>query len=101
MSRLFLQSARVLVLILALASLPSCLSHHHRVGGGPNGIGSDSVRQFYVFFGLMQINEADHQRLTRNLTSYEIISEVSFTDFLFTAVLWPLTVTSRTVTVQL
>ncbi len=101
MSRLFHSSARILVLILALTSLSSCLSHHHRVGGGPNGIGSDSVRQFYLFFGLVEINEADHQRLTRDMTSYEIISEMSFTDFLFTALLFPLTVTSRTVTVQL
>jgi len=77
------------------------MTHHHRVGGGPNGISSSSIRQFYAFFGLMQINEADHQRLTRDMTSYEIITEMSFTDILISAVLWPFTVTSRTVTVRL
>jgi len=101
MSRRNHPAARVLVLILALASLSSCLSHQHRVGGGPNGIGSDSTRQFYLFFGLMQINEADHLRLTRDMTSYEIISEMTFTDFMIATLLFPLTVTSRTVTVQL
>lgn len=101
MNRLIHTSARTLVLILALASLSSCLSHSYRIGGGPNGIGDASTRQYYLFFGLMQINEADHQRLTRDMTSYEIVSEMTFTDFMIATLLFPLTVTSRTITVRL
>ena len=90
-----------LLLILCSLSLSSCLVHQHRVGGGPNGIGSATTRQYYLFFGLYRINEADSQRLTKDMTSYEVVTEFSFSDFLITALLSPLTVTSRSVTVNL
>lgn len=95
------QLARILVLILFAMPMTSCLVNEHRVGGGPNGIGSESIRQYYLFFGLYRINEADSQRLTRDLTSYEVVTEFSFSDFILTTLLFPLTVTTRSVTVNL
>lgn len=93
--------APILLLMLCALPLTSCLVHEHRVGGGPNGIGSQTVRQYYLFFGLYRINEADSQRLTKDMTSYEVVTEFSFSDLFLTALLFPLTVTSRSVTVNL
>ena len=53
-----------------------------------------------MFFGLLDLNEVDTQRLAGDLTSYRITTRWSFTDILLTPLLLPLTVTSRTVTVE-
>jgi hypothetical protein len=77
-----------------------CISHQHVVGLGPTGTGSTSERQYYVLFGLLQVNEVDTQRFAPELTSYAIDTRFSFTDLLLTTLLLPLTVTTRTVTVR-
>ena len=82
------------------ATLSGCSVHEHNVGLGPNGLGTESVRQFYILFGWLQINEVDSQRLAKDATSYRICSEWSFVDVLLAPFLLPLTVTSRTVTVE-
>ncbi len=94
-----LRAARWLAPIFLALLSSSCLLHHHVVGGGPNGLGSESIRQYYIFFGLLRLNEADSQRLTENATGYRVVTKYSFTDILLTPLLLPLTVTSRTVTV--
>lgn len=85
---------------MALLLLPACQTHRHRVGTGPVGAGSESLRQFYLFFGLLRISESDGQRITREATSYEIVTEYSIVDMLLQPLLLPLTMTSRTVTVN-
>ena len=74
--------------------------HEHVVGTGPNNLGTSSSRQFYVLFGLFQLNEADSQRLTHGLNAYRITTEVGFVDAILLPLLLPLTVTSRTGTVE-
>lgn len=87
--------------LLALLLAPSaCQIHTHRVGGGPTGIGQESERQFYLFFGLLRVNDVNVQRYAADLTSYEIRSEFSWVDLLLAPLLLPFTVTTRTVTVS-
>jgi hypothetical protein len=96
------RSRRVLwptLAVLLLMALGSCSVHRHRVGAGPSGIGSETRRQFYVFFGWLPLNDCDTQRITADMSSYEIVTEWSFTDFLLAPLLLPFTCTSRTVTV--
>ena len=52
-----------------------------------------------MFWGLLRWNDADVSQVTSDLTSYEIRTEYSFTDILLAPLLFPLTVTSRTVSV--
>jgi hypothetical protein len=87
-------------LIAASICLGGCVTHQHTVGLGPTGTGESSVRQYYIFFGLMQLNEVNVQRMSSDLTSYSIDTRFSFTDLLFSPFLLPFTVTSRTVTVH-
>lgn len=97
------KSGRFLLLacLLALLFAPTaCQVHTHRVGGGATGLGQESERQFYLFFGLVRINDVNVQRYTADLTSYEIRSEFSWLDLLLAPLLLPFTVTTRTVTVS-
>ncbi len=92
------RALRFAPIVLALA-LTACQSHYHRVGSGPSGIGSESVRQYYFLWGLVDLNEVDSQRFTDNAVSYDIVSEFGFADFVYSLLLGPLTVVSRTITV--
>jgi Bor protein len=80
--------------------LPSCMYHEHRFGVGPSGTGSESARQIYLFFGLVRFNEVDEQRMAGGLQGYSVETEYSFVDLLLAPFLLPLTMTSRTVTVN-
>ena len=86
--------------VVALLLLTACQVHRHRVGTGPVGVGSESMRQFYIFFGLLRISESDSQRLTQEATGYEIVTEYSLIDMLLQPFLLPVTMTSRTITVK-
>ena len=88
------------MLACALTSLCACQVHTHRIGAGPSGLGSDSLRQYYLLFGLVPVSEGDSQRLTQDSTSYEIVTKYSLVDMLLAPILAPLTMTSRTVQVN-
>ncbi|GAB4160703.1 MAG: hypothetical protein Fur0037_27530 [Planctomycetota bacterium] len=74
--------------------------HRHVVGLGPTGLGSVSSRQYYMLFGLVRFNEVDAQSMAGNLTSYAVTTEYGAADLLLAPLLLPLTMTSRTVTVD-
>jgi ABC-type lipopolysaccharide export system ATPase subunit len=76
------------------------MTHTHVVGLGPTGTGETTVRQFYIVFGLIPLNEVDTQRFATELTSYAVDTRVAFVDLLLAPLLLPLTATSRTVTVR-
>ena len=99
MRRLHRRCSRLLAASL-LALLCGCLGHTHVVGVGPTGLGSDTVRQYYMFFGLMPLNEVNVQRVTGDLAGYEIHSEFGFMDLFLSPLLFFVTGTSRTVTVN-
>jgi hypothetical protein len=86
-------------LALALAASVSCTVHRHRIGTGPTGVGEESARQYYIFFGALQLNEVNVQRMAAELSGYEIVTETSFVDYLLAPFLGLFTITSRTVTV--
>ena len=76
------------------------MSHTHVVGVGSTGMGNESMRQYYLFFGLLPLNEVNVQRQTGDFTGYEIYSEYGFVDMLLSPLLIFVTATSRTVTVN-
>ena len=88
------------LLLLLLLAAPGCMSHSHSVGLGPTGTGVQRTRQFYALFGLFQANEVDAQRMAGGLTSYSIETQFGFVDLLLAPLLFPLTITTRTVTVR-
>jgi hypothetical protein len=88
------------IALTMFVSFAGCSYHRHRIGGGPTGRGEDSARQYYIFFGLLRLNEVDTQRLAHDAAGYEILTERSFVDLLLTPLLLPLSITTRTVTVN-
>ena len=66
------------------------------------------MQQYYLFFGLVRLNDADVQRVVGDYTSYDV--EVGFCnrdgfwesmgDFMVSMLFLPLTVTRQTVTVK-
>ena len=83
-----------------MPALSACHVHVHRIGLGPaQNVVVSEKRQFYMFFGLFELHDMDTGEVTADITSYEIRTEKSFTDWLLMPFLLPLTVTSRTVTV--
>ena len=89
----------LLALVLLLAP-SSCFVHEHRVGLGPVGIDTASARQYYLFFGLVRLNEVDAQRLALGKTSFSVRTGFTFWDLVLAPFLLPFTMSSRGVTVQ-
>lgn len=90
----------LLTLLLAASLLTGCFVHQHRVGNGAAGIDEVHTREYYLFFGLMRINEVDTQRYAQDAVSYDVTTKFGFTDILITALLGPLSVTSRSITIE-
>jgi hypothetical protein len=95
--------------MLALPGLMSCHATTFRVGMGANGIGQETVHQYYLFFGLIRLNEVDIQRVVGSYTGYDVEVGFAYRDgfwatmsdfFVSTAFLLPLTVTRQAVTVK-
>lgn len=92
--------ARALLLGIALSLSAGCVTHSHTVGIGATGAESVTARQYYWLFGLIEVNEVDAQRMSGDLTSYEIETGFGAVDFLLAPLLLPILTTSRTVVVK-
>lgn len=90
------RGAAALLLSLTLF-LPGCLVHEHQVGHGSSNIDQATMRQYYLFFGLVRLNEVNVQRELADKTSYVIDSGFRFWDFVLAPFLAPFTITTRTV----
>lgn len=100
-SKLLLRARAALLLVAFALPLSSCYVLEHTVGNGPTGSESVSQRQFYLFFGGIRLGEqVDSERVAGKSLSYRVRSEWSFTDMLINLFTAPLTITSRTVTVE-
>lgn len=96
---MFRRRLRAASLFFALAAA-GCVGHTHVVGLGSTGSNAVTERQFYLFFGLVPVNDVDSQRLAPDLTSYTVETCFGLGDLLLAPVLLPLTVTSRSVTIR-
>ena len=89
------------VLAMSLLLLAcGCMGHTHVVGVGPTGLGTESARQYYLLFGLVPLNSVNTQRVTGDLSGFEVYTDYSAMDFLLSPLLLLFTGTSRTVTVN-
>ena len=103
----FGRTALVAMMALVLAVLPSCTTngmasnvHQLRIGMGGNDIGSEAMHQYYLFFGLIRLNEVDVQRVVSDYTSYDVITGSTYGDWFWSTLLLPLTISRQTVKVD-
>ena len=105
------KTARALLLLAVLSLVPAlggCHTMSIRVGSGSNNIGQVTMHQYYMFFGLMRLNEVDIQRYVADYTTYDVEFGFSNRDGFFatlgdlfvSSLFLPLTVTRQTVTVK-
>ena len=98
-----------LVLLCLPATFASCHAMTYRVGMGSNNIGKYETHQYYLFFGLVRLNEVDIQRAVSDYHSYDVEVGFAYRDgffaslgdfFISTLFFLPLTVTRQAVTVK-
>ena len=88
----------LIILLIAVFAL-SCAVHMHTIGSGSQTGDRIQARQWYVLWGLVQINQVDTKAMAAGATDYEIKTEISPLDFLINIPTSLVTVYSRTVTV--
>ena len=88
----------VTILLLALFFV-GCTTHIHKVGSGPTAYDSEELRQWYILWGLVPINDVDTKDMAGDAKNYEIKTEVTPLDFLISIPASAVSITSRTVTV--
>ena len=105
--RRLVMAGMLVLLIAALSSLSSCttngmVSHVHqiRVGMGGNDLGTHEMHQYYIFFGLVRMNDTNIQRVVADVTGYEITVGCTYWDWFWSTLLFPLTVSRQTVKVD-
>ena len=77
-----------------------CSTHVHKVGNGPQGNDMMELRQWYVLWGIIPINQVDTNSMAGAATDYEITTEHTALDFVINIFTGLVTVNSRTVTVR-
>ena len=92
-------------LFAALLFLPTsaCWTMTHTVGRGgeapyPEGV-QVSAKQWYILFGLVQLNHVDPGRLAGSATNYTVTTQQSFLDCVINLFTGLVSIGSRTVTV--
>jgi len=90
---------KVVAIMLILLFFVGCTTHIHKVGSGPQSYDSEELRQWYILWGLVPINDVDTNDMAGDATNYKIKTEITPIDFLISIPASVVTVSSRTVTV--
>lgn len=88
----------VLILIIVLLVI-GCSTNIHTIGNGPQKNEVQQVRQWYILYGLIPLNEVNTLEMAGNATDYEIKTEQTFLDGLINCFTSAVSVTARSVTV--
>ena len=86
----------VIIIALSLFIITSaCNATMHTVGSGGNdnckpGHNDGKVKQWYIFWGLLPLNDADSKDLVGNAKNYTIRTTTSFGDWLISIPLYPI-----------
>ncbi len=89
------------IALLGALTLPmtSCYTFHHEVGDGGTGASEETERQWFILFGLVELNKVDSQAMAGGATDYTASTEWTPLDILINIFTGYITVYSRTYTV--
>lgn len=90
---------KVVSIILLILFFVGCTTHIHKVGSGPQSYDSEELRQWYVLWGLVPLNDVDTKDMAGGALNYKITTEFTPLDFLISIPASVVSVSSRTVTV--
>ena len=77
MNRVFRMTAVALLIVFLFAG---CMTHVHTVGAGPQTGQVVTQRQWYVLWGLVDINAPDTAEMAAGADDYEITTEFTVLD---------------------
>jgi len=89
----------VLFMLVCMLLTIGCAAHVHKVGKGPQLIQKQELRQWYILWGLVPLNEVDTKAVVGDVADYEIRTEQTALDVIMNIFTAYVTVTSRTVTI--
>ena len=89
----------VVLMLFVIVFLIGCAKHTHTVGHGPAFNRTNVERQWYLLYGLVPINDIDTKSMAEGRSNYQIVTQITLIDFIYQAILSPMTITSRTVSV--
>lgn len=95
-----LRKLSAIILIVGILFVVGCSTHIHKVGNGAQGNDMMEMRQWYVLFGLVPLNEVNTQAMAGEANDYEIKTEHTVLDFVINIFTGVVSVNSRTVTVR-
>jgi len=89
----------VMLLMAAMFLFAGCFTQRHIVGDGPQSGQVEEVRQWFVLWGLVPINEVDSAELADGARNYEVKTEFNAVDVIIGIFTGWVTIYPRTVTV--
>ncbi len=90
-----------LALVGALAlPMTSCFTMTHKVGDGGTGQSELAERQWYILFGLVELNSVRSKELAGDAAAYTVTTEWTPLDILINLFTGLVTITSREVSVS-
>ena len=90
---------KILIISILLLLISACTTHTHSIGNGSQTGETVSQRQWYAAWGLASINDVNTDEMSEDAVDYEITTEQTVVDGLFTGCLGIFTLSCRTVTV--
>lgn len=70
-----------LALLAALVvPLSGCYTFTHQVGTGASGGTETEARQWFILWGLVELNDVDSKQMAGNATNYTVTTEFTFLD---------------------
>ena len=90
---------KITIILLAILFIAGCMTQVHKIGSGPQTYEEKTLRQWWVLWGLIPINEIDTHEMAKGAENYEIKTEISFVDGIITIFTSMVTVGCSSVTV--
>ena len=88
------------VLLLVLVVIAGCAAHVHNIGEGTKSKEEIKKRQWYILWGLVELNEVDTAQMAGEAKDYTIVTQQNELDTLINIFGSMITLHARTVTVE-
>lgn len=96
-----IRTSLCILLVVSVLFFTGCAAHVHKVGAGPQGpYDVTRARQWYILYGFVPLNHINSQDMAAGAKNYRIITYAGPIDVLWSAVLAPVTISSRSVIVE-
>lgn len=90
----------ILIALFLSLGISGCFTNQHIVGDGSQGKETVETRQWYVLWGLVEMNEVDTKEMAAGSEDYTIVTEFTPVDFVISIFTGIVSIAPRTVKVE-